>query len=496
MTKYDTSIMDVRRATKDERRTTDTGVRGKKVLVLGIGASGTAAAKLLVREGAVVSCSDLSEADDARRRASRLEAVGCRIELGRHTERFARGAEMVVISPGIDPSLPFVREMALRGVPVLSEIELAYRFCSRPIVAVTGTNGKTTTVALMERVLVRAGRDAVACGNIGRPFSDVVGGGREPEIVVLEVSSFQLDGVSRFKPWIAVVLNVADDHLDRYRGIEDYRKAKAMIFRNQDGGDWAIVNARERAGWERLGALRNQSVLEFSAEGDVDGGACVREGSLVVKWRGEIETVCPRDEVRLTGGHNVENALAVAAAATVCGVGPEAVGEVLRSFSGLPHRMEPVGTWNGVRFINDSKATNPDAVIRALQAVAGPVILIAGGRDKGFDYSVLRGEISKRVKVVVLIGEARGKMRRNLDGAAETCGAESMPEAVRAAAERAAPGDTVLLSPACSSYDMYKSFEERGEEFKKSVVKLMTNDKEQMTKPNGGKRKNQIMGVG
>jgi UDP-N-acetylmuramoylalanine--D-glutamate ligase len=453
------------------------GVRGKNVLVLGIGASGTAAAGLLVREGAVVSCSDLSDADDTRRRASRLEALGCRIELGGHTERFARGAEMVVISPGIDPSLLLVSEMTLRGVPVLSEIELAYWFCSRPIVAVTGTNGKTTTVALMERVLVKAGRDAVACGNIGRPFSDVVGGDREPEILVLEVSSFQLERVSRFKPWIAVVLNVTDDHLDRYRGIEDYRKAKAMIFRNQDGGDWAIVSARERAGWERLAALGNQSVIEFSAEGDVREGACVREGSLVVKWRGNMVTVCPRDEVWLIGDHNVENALAVAAAATICGVGPEVVGEVLKSFIGLPHRMEPVGTWNGVRFINDSKATNPDAVIRALRAVTGPVLLIAGGKDKGFDYSVLRAEVSKRVKAIVLIGEAREKMRRDLGEAAETRCAESLSEAVRVAAERAAPGDTVLLSPSCSSYDMYKNYEERGEEFKRSVIKLMTSSK-------------------
>jgi len=465
--------MDVGRTTNDERRTTDTGVRGKKVLVLGIGASGAAAAALLVREGAVVSCSDLSEADDTRRRASRLKAMGCRIELGGHTERFARGAEMVIISPGIDPSLHLVREMTRRGVPLLSEIELAYRFCSRPIVAVTGTNGKTTTVALMERVLVRAGRNAVACGNIGTPFSDVVGAGREPEIVVCEVSSFQLERVSRFKPWIAVVLNVADDHLDRYPRTEDYRKAKAMIFRNQDNGDWAIVSASERAGWERLGALGNQSVLEFSAEGEVGEGACVREGLLVVKWRGKMVAVCPREEVLLSGDHNVENALAVAAAATICGVKPEAVGEELRIFRSLPHRMEPVVTWNGVGFINDSKATNPDAVIHALRAVTGPVILIAGGKDKGFDYSVLRGEVSKRVKTVVLIGEAREKMRRDLGGAVETCCAKSLAEAVRVAAERAAPGDTVMLSPACSSFDMYSNYEERGDDFKREVLNLV-----------------------
>ena len=457
-------------------------MKGKKALVLGIGVSGAAAAELLLRKGALVSCSDLSDSDETVRRARRLEEMGCRVELGWHTERFADGAEMVVISPGIDPSIPLVGGLALRGVPVLSEIELAYRFCRSPIVAVTGTNGKTTTATLMERVLVRAGKRAVACGNIGKPLSDVVGADREPDLIVCEVSSFQLEGVSRFKPWIAVALNVADDHLDRYRGIDDYRNAKAMIFRNQDGGDWAIVNARERADWERTAALGNQSVLEFSADGEVDEGACVLNGSLVVKLRGETATICRREEVCLMGGHNVENALAVAAAATVCGVAPETVREELKTFRGLPHRMEPVATWNGVRFINDSKATNPDAVVRALRAVEGPVILIAGGKDKGFDYSVLKGEVSRRVKAVVLIGEASVKIGHDLAGTVEMRRVGSLSDAVRTAVGYAVLGDTVMLSPGCSCYDMYNNYKDRGEEFRKRVREIMANDKYQMTR--------------
>lgn len=457
----------------DEGRASVMDVKGRRVLVLGIGASGAAAAALLLRKGAVVSCSDLSQADETVRRARRLEEMGCRVELGGHTERFAQGAEMVVISPGIDPAIPFVRGLALRGVPVLSEVELACRFCSSPIVAVTGTNGKTTTATLMERVLVRAGKKAVACGNIGTPLSDVVGADREPEIIVCEVSSFQLEGVSRFKPWIAVALNVTDDHLDRYRGMDDYRNAKAIIFRNQDGGDWAIVNAGERADWERTAALGRQSVVEFSAYGGVGEGACVLNGSLVVKLRGKAATICRREDVRLIGDHNVENALAVAAAATICGVGPEAVREELKTFGGLPHRMELVGTWDGVRFVNDSKATNPDAVARALRAVGGPVILIAGGKDKGFDYSVLREEVSKRVKTVVLIGEASAKMERDLDGSVETRRVRGLSEAVRTAAGYAVPGDTVMLSPACSSYDLYRNYEERGDDFKKEVLDMV-----------------------
>lgn len=448
-------------------------VRGKKVLVLGIGASGTAAASLLLRNGAEVSCSDSNDSDDTVRRARRLEEMGCRVELGGHTERFARGAEMAVISPGIDPSVPLVRGLVLRGIPVLSEIELAYRFCSTPIVAVTGTNGKTTTVTLMERVLARAGRRSVACGNIGRPLSDVVEAGRELDLIVCEVSSFQLEGVMHFKPWIAVALNVADDHLDRYLGMDDYRKAKAVIFRNQDGGDWAIVNARERADWERIGALGNQSVLEFDPYGRVGEGAYVAYGWLVVKVKGRAAQICRRDDLCITGDHNVENALAAAAAAAICGVEPETIREELEAFRGLPHRMEVVGTWNGVRFINDSKATNPDAVIRALRAVGSQAILIAGGKDKGFDYSVLRGEVMKRVKAVVLIGEAREKMARDLDGAAETRQAGNLSEAVRMAMGYAAFGDTVILSPACSSYDMYNNYEERGDDFKKAVLGIV-----------------------
>jgi UDP-N-acetylmuramoylalanine--D-glutamate ligase len=448
-------------------------IKGKRILVLGIGASGAAAAALLLRKGARVSCSDSGASEEAVERARRIEGMGGRVELGGHTERFADGAEMVVISPGIDPSMPFVKGLALRGIPFLSEIELAYRFCTSPIVAVTGTNGKTTTVTLLERALVRGGRRALACGNIGTPLSDVVGMEREPEIIVCEISSFQLERVSRFRPWIALALNVADDHLERYRDIDDYRSAKAAIFRNQKAGDWAIVNARERADWERTSVLGNQSVLEFSSDGEVDEGACLRDASLVVRLKGKTVEICRRGDLLLKGDHNVENALAVAAAAMLCGVGPEAVREELKTFKGLPHRMERVMTWSGVNFINDSKATNPDAVVRALRAVEGPIILIAGGKDKGFDYSVLRGEVSKGVKTVVLIGEASEKMEHDLGGVVETRREGSMSEAVRTAVKYAIPGDTVMLSPACSSYDLYNNYEERGDDFKKVVLDMV-----------------------
>jgi UDP-N-acetylmuramoylalanine--D-glutamate ligase len=447
-------------------------VRGKKVLILGIGASGSAAARLLARRGALVRCSDSDRGADVVRRGDELKAIGCLVELGGHTEEFARGVDLVVISPGIAPSIPVVKSLEHRGVPVLSELEVASEFCRRPVIAVTGTNGKTTTVTLIERMLTAAGRRAVACGNIGRPFSACVGTEGEAEVVVLEVSSFQLERIRDFRPWIAVVLNVADDHCDRYRTMEDYARAKARIFMNQGAGDWAIVRADERERWERLGAGHAQSVFPFSASVCLEEGASLDGVRLVLAQGGRKVTICQRDDVRLPGGHNIENVLAAAAAAWICDVGMESVRRALRDFSGLPHRMETVGSWNGVSFINDSKATNPDAVLRALRSMGGPVVLIAGGKEKGFDYSVLRDEVSRTVKAAVLIGEAREKMQHDLGGAAETVLAAGLADAVRKAVGLAAPGDTVLLSPSCSSYDMFRNFEERGEEFKRIVREI------------------------
>lgn len=441
-------------------------------MVLGLGASGMAAARLLVREGAVVNCSESEDGKEIERRALELERIGCRVERGGHTEEFAGGAELVVISPGVAPSLPVVRRMVQRGVPVISEIELAYRFCACPIIAVTGTNGKTTAVTLLERVLKEAGKNAMAAGNIGRPFSDLMESGRGPEIAVIEVSSFQLEGVRDFRPWIAVALNVADDHLDRYGTFDDYVRAKAMIFRNQGAGDWAVIREEDREMWGREGVIGAQSVMPFSAAASIAKGAYVEEDALVLARKGEMETVCGRGEVRLIGDHNIENALAVAAAASICGVDAGIVRGVLREFKGLPHRMEIVGSRQGVRFINDSKATNPDAVRRALQAVGERVILIAGGRDKGFDYTVLREEVSKRVKAVIFIGEAGERMKRMIGDVTESYLEGSLGAAVHRAVRIASPGDTVMLSPACSSFDMFRNFEDRGDKFKEIVKRL------------------------
>ncbi len=448
-------------------------LRDMEVLVLGIGASGAAAARLLLREGARVRCSDSGSGPETLRAAASLEALGCRVETGGHTEGFARGVSLAVISPGIDPSIPVVRRLAAAGAAPISEIELAYAFCDRPLIAVTGTNGKTTTVTLIERILRADGRRAEACGNIGTPFSECVARRGAADIFVLEASSFQLEAVRSFRPRVAVALNISPDHLGRHRTAGEYAAAKAAIFMNQRAGDWAVVRSGDRPGWERHGLRRGQEILEFSAGGGVSRGAWVEGGAIVVAVGGAREEICGAGELRVEGAHNIENALAAAAAAAACGARPEAARRALLGFRGLPHRLEPAGELRGVSFVNDSKATNPDAALRAIDSAKGPVVLIAGGLDKGFDYSTLRGAVERKVKGIVLIGEAGPKMARDLEGAAPIRFAGTLAEAVRIASGEAAPGDTVMLSPACSSYDMFRNYEERGDAFKREVARLI-----------------------
>ncbi|MDD5557655.1 MAG: UDP-N-acetylmuramoyl-L-alanine--D-glutamate ligase [bacterium] len=446
---------------------------GREVLVLGVGRSGTAAAVLLLRAGARVRASDSGSGAETARRAAALERMGCRVEIGGHTDRFARGAAAVVASPGVPPSAPVVRAALAAGVPVMSEIELADRFCGGEVAAVTGTNGKTTTVTLLQRMLAAAGLRAVACGNIGRPFSECAADPARHDLFVVEVSSFQLELVREFRPRVAALLNISPDHLDRHGSMEAYAAAKAALFRRQGAGDWAIVRDDEREAWLRRGILHGQALRTFGRSPAAGEGARLENGTLLLETRRGREEICGEDEIRLAGRHNVENVLAAAAAAAALGAGVDAIRGAATAFGGLPHRMEPAGERGGVRFINDSKATNPDAVRRALGAVDGGVILIAGGRDKGFDYSVLRGEVARRARAVVLIGEAAGAIGRALAGAAKIISAPDMDAAVRAATAEAAPGETVLLSPACSSHDMFRDYEERGEAFRRAVGRLM-----------------------
>lgn len=433
-----------------------------------------AAARLLLEKGALVGCSDSGGGAGIRERAAELEASGCRVECGGHTERFAAGTDIAVISPGIDPAAPLVRRLR-ESIPVVSEIELAFGFCRGRVIAVTGTNGKTTTVSLLERVLVEGGLDAVAGGNIGRPFSEIVSGGRDKGIVVLEVSSFQLEGVRRFSPWGAVVLNVAHDHLDRYAGFGDYVRAKAAVFRRQGAGAWTAVREEDKALWEKEGLGGPHTVITFGARRGPGEGAYCEGDELVIEREGRRETICRRQDLSLRGDHNVENVLAVALSASFCGVGMRTVKRAVRGFAGLAHRMELFLTAGGTRYINDSKATNPDAVVAALHSAGERIILIAGGKDKGFDYRGLREEIERKVVALVLTGEAAERMGSQLDGAADIHRENDFEGAVCRAVSLASRGDTVLLSPACSSFDRFRNFEERGDEFRRIVKGLVDN---------------------
>ena len=447
-------------------------LRNKDVVVLGLGRSGMAAASLLQRDGARVVVRDESAGVELEERARRLRRLGVRVELGSQFDLTTR-FDLAVLSPGIAPERPMVRALAGQ-TPVLSELELAYRHCLCPIVAITGTNGKTTTTELIATMLAGCGQRTVAAGNNGHAFSEAVEGTAGLDALVLEVSSFQLEKVAQFRPAVAVLLNIRDDHLDRYPTWLDYARAKARLFMNQTATDTAVVSA------ESLGYLRDMGVelrgqlITFSAFNQpADLWLDWADGDTIWSSRPECRgMVMKLSETNLRGTHNAENVLATLATGLALGLPVRAMRDAIGSYCPQPHRCELVACVNGVTYVNDSKATNVDAVAKALRAVPEPVILIAGGRDKGLDFGAIREVIHEKVKLVILIGEAAEKMSRAWSAAAPWVRADSMAEAVEMAASRASRGDTVLLSPACASFDMYKNYEQRGEEFKKAVYSL------------------------
>jgi len=450
-----------------------TGLKDKNVVVLGLGRSGMAAASLLQRDGARVVVRDESDGRVLEERADRLRQLGIRVELGNQFDTSAR-FDLAVLSPGIAPERPIVREITIKKTPVLSELELAYRFCLCPIVAITGTNGKTTTTELISAMLEGCGKRAVAAGNIGHAFSDAVYGSAGLDALVVETSSFQLDKIEQFRPDVAVLLNITPDHLDRHNSLEEYAKAKARIFLNQTREDFAVVSAQALEWMHQIGCEIRSRILTISAAG--------READLWLDWV-DGQTIWSRlpecrgilmrmDETNLRGQHNAENILATLAAGLVMKLPMAQMREAIRSYCPQPHRCEYVAEINGVTYINDSKATNTDAVEKALQSVAGPVVLIAGGRDKGLDFSTIKEVVAEKVKLAVFIGETQDKICRDWSGVS-CLRASSMAEAVRLAARHACSGDTVLLSPACASFDMFENYEHRGDEFRMEVFHLL-----------------------
>ncbi len=430
-------------------------------IVLGLGSSGEAAAKLLRQEGVDVTVLDSAESDALIEKAQRLNETGIQTILGKAAERADLRSELVVLSPGIDPQVELVQNFRRRGATLTGELELAYRFCHKPIVAITGTNGKTTTTQLIEMMLNGGGVRTIACGNIGMPFSEAISLQANIDIFTVEVSSFQLETISRFHPKVAVWLNFTPDHLDRYSSLQEYRRAKLRIFGQQAKDDFAIVNAQDS-----LPSLKAQQI-SFSAYNDAADLVC-REN--VIHFRGD--PILPLGETRLAGVHNTENLMAALGVAHALGIEWDAAVPGLRRYRLLPHRCENVGEVDGVTFINDSKATNLDALVKALESAPRPVVLIAGGKDKGFEFDSIVALVERQVKHAVLLGEMAERIAKTWSTHLPCHVVPTLSEAVSTARRHAQPGDTILFSPGTSSFDMFKNYADRGNQFRQLVEEL------------------------
>lgn len=440
-----------------------TDFRGKRVVVAGLGASGFAAARGLLEKGADLIVTESSSTADIEERATWLRAHGAKVETGGHTLD-GWDADLAVVSPGITPSSGIITALVSAGVPIVSEVELAYRLARCSFLAVTGTNGKTTTTALLAAMLAEGGIPSLAAGNIGLPLVDAIRQVPAEGAIAAEVSSFQLAYISTFRPRVAVILNIAEDHTDWHGTLDSYADAKARILENQTAGDVAIVNLDDELVM-RISARARGTVITFSVTQYAD--ARLADGAL---WWG-AERVAGAGDIALSGRAGWEDALAALAAACSFGVDVAAARRALESFRPLHHRLERVAVFDGVTFIDDSKATNPHATLAAVSGLKD-VVLIAGGRSKGIDMSALSGVVPP-VTAVVAIGEAREEIARVLSGLVPVARASTMDEAVELAAGRAVFGGSVLLSPGCASLDMYTSYAERGEAFARAVRQLI-----------------------
>jgi UDP-N-acetylmuramoylalanine--D-glutamate ligase len=442
-------------------------LKGKKVMVLGLARTGIAAARFLAENGAEVVVSDRRSVAELAREIAALAGVPARIQLGREDAALLDDIDLVIPSPGVPQENPLLREAVRRGIAVLSEIELGYRFIDAPLIAITGTNGKSTTTSLIGAMLKAAGKNAFVGGNIGAPLIGFAG--KKWDWGVVEISSFQLEWVEAFRPKIALLLNVTEDHLDRYASFRDYAAAKERIFAAQQNDDVAILNRDDPLVWEMKARIRAR-VISFGWS-PVDDGVYATTDEIVWRRAGREERFALA-RAKIQGVHNVENLMAAIAAAKAAGVSAAAIESAIETFAGLEHRLEFVREKDGVRYYNDSKGTNVGAVVKSLAGFSAPVILLAGGVDKGGDYAPLAGEIRRTVKKMIVFGAAKDKIRAALGALTETVVVDSFETAVREAAASGRPGDVVLLSPACSSFDMFRDYTERGKRFRALVQEL------------------------
>ena len=435
--------------------------------MVGAARSGIAAAELLARRGASVTLTEMRGTFDG---AAQLQGAGVALETGGHLSETLGGADLIVVSPGVPLEQPVFDAARARGVEIIGELELASRWVQGRVIAITGTKGKSTTTTLIGRMLDAAGAKAVVGGNIGVPLSAQVDASTPDTIHVVETSSFQLETTAAFRPWIAVWLNFAADHLDRHPTVDAYAAAKARVFANQTADDWAVLNADDQTVMTRAAGIAARRV-EFSLSGRLADGFVVDGGWLVRRTGTATDRVLPLSAVELAGRHMLNNVLAAVAVTTVAGASPQAMTQALRGFHGLAHVMEPAGVLGGVRFVNDSKATNTEAARRSIESFSG-VVAIVGGRFKGGDLRELRAPLAAHGRAVVAIGEAAPLVRDAVSGVVPVIEAASMREAVERGYEAAKPDGVVLLAPACASFDWFRDYAERGEAFKQEVERL------------------------
>jgi UDP-N-acetylmuramoylalanine--D-glutamate ligase len=446
---------------------------GKRILVIGAARSGLAAAKYLQQKRAGVTLTDAKPREKLNREVLNLETEGIRLMLGADPEIMPMSYDYAVISPGVPLSIPLVKKIKEAGIPLLGELELAFRESVDPYIAITGTNGKTTTTALTGQIFLDAGRPVFVGGNIGTPLVTGMENLTPNHIVVAEVSSFQLETIDSFRPKVAVLLNITPDHLDRHGDMAGYTKAKARIFENQRDSDFAVLN-RDDPRIYKLASQTSGKVIFFSTKTVLERGVCVRQGQVAVNLNGNWINILDPKDIYIKGRHNLENALAATATACCLGIPPESIAQTLKSFPGVAHRLEYVTEIDGVTYINDSKGTNPDSTIKALEAYSRPIVLIAGGRNKGSDFTQLAKIIKNKVRTLILVGEAAPAIRKAVENEGFNSFVETtdFAKAVGLAQEKALPGDIVMLSPACASWDMFNNFEERGDLFKILVTAM------------------------
>src|SRR5579859_2921832 len=455
-------------------------LKNKRVLVVGLGRSGVAAATFLQEQGARVIVSDTKTEAQLQNEISVLLDRGISIETGRHGERTFRDQDLIVVSPGVPSDQAQLQHARSLGIPVIGEVELAFRFLKGKIIAITGSNGKTTTTTLAGEILAKSGKKTLVGGNIGTPVISLAGQSSADGFDVLEISSFQLETIQQFKPYISAILNITPDHLDRHRTFQAYVDAKARIFENQQPSDFGLLNADDPT-CVGLKSKVKGALYWFSRKQRVENGASVVGDQIIFRANDQETSVLSLNHIQLKGAHNLENVLAAVCIGMIAGCGPQQVRKAVGEFHGVEHRLELAATIQGIAFYNDSKATNVDATIKALESFPGNIHLILGGKDKGSDYTVLNPLLRERTKRAYLIGAAAAKIGAQIQGTTPIVYSGTLERAIRQAFDSAVSGDVVLLAPACASFDQFENYEHRGRAFKELVGALAAKSNQPVT---------------